>query len=567
MLLKTKGQAFIHEFFQCDSFPSHSLHFFDLPIAVRKRIYRYACYECSPHEMDGGSFCIQIRSYQTLFSLKGRGNPATRLRTRPEDIGEFETAASLLSTCHTIHDEMFEIVYSDNDLQVQQGGPSGFDVLYGLKPSDIDALTGLTVTLDINRAVTPNLCYLSSYGHAACSRHLSKLTTPQEINLQEWHDALCRVLPNLPREVFCLHLVCDLQSLPLGTARKIAHRLLAPLHNKLTLQVCSVKLGPAPNMELQSLAEEVANKTMGKSQPKGQFRLLDLPQELRVQILSYTDLVTENRQVEWRPHRGYQTASRASCANFQDCASNFCRRAHAAYSQSCQCWLPPSAIFLTCRTLCFDAEQVFFRKNRIIVRSAEGEYTIQSTPALLDISRYLRHVVPARALSQLRCLEIVFPPFAGAYLQASEPTYQDWLSIIDFVSDKLNCPQLMLRVCFAIPCIFHRHGTSDPASYRSLAEPGPSTNRRADEIFASYRRALLPLSVLHFNRLRSLSLDFTPSFWMSLDAICRRTDRHWEATAASVKVEIEKQIMGEHCSGMSIAQPESQWRLDFECHE
>jgi hypothetical protein len=63
---------------------------------------------------------------------------------------------------------------------------------------------------------------------------------------------------------------------------------------------CSIRLGLKPNSALQDLAQKTANRAIGNcsDEPTFPFRFLDLPQELRRQVLEYTDLVTPLCEVE-----------------------------------------------------------------------------------------------------------------------------------------------------------------------------------------------------------------------------------------------------------------------------
>lgn len=224
-----------------------------------------------------------------------------------DDSGSFDTTAALLLSCRATHDEMFEMFCSESGFSVHQGGSRGVDVLYGLRPNNIAALTTLVVTPNINRSTTPKLCHLPTYGYDACSRHLLGSVTPDE-----------------------------------------------------------------------------------------------------------------------------------------------------------------------------------------------------TTPISLEIFQYLRTFIPAHALRHLRCLEAVFPPFMGSFLLESEPAYQDWLSVLDFVTDRLNCRQLILRVYLTAFTYGHK-------SYGAREPPIP-TDRRANQIFESYRRVFFPLSVLQAHGLRHLFLDLASPF-------------------------------------------------------
>ncbi|KAK4236341.1 hypothetical protein C8A03DRAFT_45640 [Achaetomium macrosporum] len=135
----------------------------------------------------------------------------------------------------------------------------------------------------------------------------------------------------------------------------------------------------------------------------------------------------------------------------------FCRRRHAAFSFTCNCWAPPTSIFLVCRALYRDAQLVFSR-NRFIVhdvqathRDPETASTEESYPyQRLAASHFLRDVVPANCLAYLRFLELVFPPYWPHSWPVDEhPAIVDWRDTVDWLRGKIDAPALTIRVVFA----------------------------------------------------------------------------------------------------------------------
>jgi hypothetical protein len=164
----------------------------------------------------------------------------------------------------------------------------------------------------------------------------------------------------------------------------------------------------------------------------------------------------------------------------------FCRRRHAAFSFRCQCWAPPTPLFLVCRTLLQDAQFTFFSGNRFIVHDYKAsrcwalpffrEYTnheleepprasASDTPRYaypntrFAASQFLRDVVPTHCLAYLRFLELVFPPYLAQTWPRGDhhPVLQDWRATIDWLLDKVNAPALTLRLAGAEA----PHGTPD----------------------------------------------------------------------------------------------------------
>ncbi|KAK3937195.1 hypothetical protein QBC46DRAFT_366412 [Diplogelasinospora grovesii] len=147
----------------------------------------------------------------------------------------------------------------------------------------------------------------------------------------------------------------------------------------------------------------------------------------------------------------------------------FCRRRHAAFSFTCNCWAPPTSIFLVCHALYRDAQLVFFSRNRFIVHDVQAwpgwtlDYTVQKprdpeTASIeesypyerLAASHFLREFVPANCLAYLRFLELVFPPYwPYSWPVDDHPAIVDWRDTVNWLRGKIDAPALTIRVVFA----------------------------------------------------------------------------------------------------------------------
>ncbi|KAK4233131.1 hypothetical protein C8A03DRAFT_48229 [Achaetomium macrosporum] len=185
----------------------------------------------------------------------------------------------------------------------------------------------------------------------------------------------------------------------------------------------------------------------------------------------------------------------------------FCRRRHAAFSFACNCWAPPTNLFLVCRALYRDAQFVFFSGNRFIVHDFHALLpwdlpAVQREPSTPDaaststntkyypferlaISEFLRDVVPTHCLANLRFLELVFPPYVPhGWPDSQHPAVRDWVATIDWLRGHINTPALTLRVVMADfwagPLIGRRR----------------MTKALADDIIRGYRCIINPLRPL-----------------------------------------------------------------------
>jgi hypothetical protein len=121
----------------------------------------------------------------------------------------------------------------------------------------------------------------------------------------------------------------------------------------------------------------------------------------------------------------------------------------------CDCWAPPTSLFLLNREMRQDALQVFYGQNRFVV-TPTGGFTwtgLDNPPTRLPISVFLSSVVPQDALHYLRLLEMIFPPFGvdepSMYCSAQRSQWQGWADTLEKVQEHLDLQKLTIRAYFA----------------------------------------------------------------------------------------------------------------------
>lgn len=384
-------------------------------------------------------------------------------------------------------------------------------MLRNLTANSIALLTQLVIHINVASCEKGQACCKADPGESnLCLKNDKPLGTSSPAIISEWQSIARYILARIDPFRLRMYFVCDVDGL------ETAKDLMEPFCSTPTLADCSIRLSEQPDPLLRDLAQEVATHAMGYQyhssldQTQSAFRFLDLPRELRLQILEYTDLVTLLSEVEWNPERNFNLHYRnwrcgGSFDGFFDCCVDshwacqfrncwqgkswpvgcFCRRYHAAFSSSCYCWSPPASLFLICKQLREDAQEVFFARNRFIIVPSRGcTSPAESTPARLEISIFLRDVIPSQALPRLRSMEIVFPPFYDDYLRPHESAYQDWLQTIEYVSKLLNLPMLTLRV-HMVDYVCHGEPVGD---FRNTL-----TKEQGMTIIKMYMRTLWPL--------------------------------------------------------------------------
>ncbi|KAK4151394.1 hypothetical protein C8A00DRAFT_45399 [Chaetomidium leptoderma] len=174
----------------------------------------------------------------------------------------------------------------------------------------------------------------------------------------------------------------------------------------------------------------------------------------------------------------------------------FCRRLHAAFAFECNCWGPPTGLFLICHTLRRDAEFVFFSGNRFIVHDVDATqpWALPGVELEGDIypykrftaSQFLRDIVPAHCLAHLRFLELVFSPFdPPGWPHNDHATVLDWCATVDWIRGKINAPALTIR--FVMIDIYPLPG----CSFRQAL-----TEDEGIEILKGYERVMHPVKPL-----------------------------------------------------------------------
>lgn len=440
--------------------------FLGLPPAIRRQIY-----------LESG-----VCTGQTIdLSLRAR-IPYSPAGTIHQVLLERRKFYTLLFICRTIYAELSHIIYSENSIIVQQSSrEKGFQALRNLTTVSTSVLRSLTVHLN------GGLCCL--YGCCGGSMDTYKISCPnrgrkaslansapmdQKV-LDDWLRTMEYITANVKPFSLELYLISDVQD------HEIALQIVHPIIKFAKFKRCVIRLCHDRDPALERLAEATAIRAIGGQQPPESnpphLSLLDLPQEIRNQILQYTDLVTPMKEVMWNPKDGYSvcycistwdemaeasfgtTSAISHSFKFRNCWATsppgcFCRRFHAVSSSSsmCRCWSPPTSLFLVCHEILDAARILFFSTNRFIITSSNGPTAIaETTPERLEASVFLTDVVPFTSLRWLRSVELVFPPFEDDYLRATEPAYSDWLQTTDYFKNQLNLPMMDLHMHMADP--------------------------------------------------------------------------------------------------------------------
>ena len=220
--------------------------------------------------------------------------------------------------------------------------------------------------------------------------------------------------------------------------------------------------------EFQELARTTALKLTGRSLDalNSPFRFLDLPREIQLHILRFTDLVI-NKDIAWCPDSDYEgprvfdASSLVSeddwntdteayryvsncCEKCSDIKDNcFCRSLDGAYSTGCTCWWMPMSIFLVSRQMREDATTIFFSLNNFLILPPlesfpQGSRHTQPLEVLRFFSRFA-----ARGRKHLRSVTWILPELDHMW----GPTERgEWEQVVDICAQELSIERLVFTI-------------------------------------------------------------------------------------------------------------------------
>lgn len=488
----------------------------------------HAFYVCRPLSASA-STCMLVCALQAKiaaygFQLHGSNQP------------EHCHFHGLLLSCRAVYTEASVLLYRTNRFIIRYCDIGSLEPLRNLTPLALSNLTHLKVILneaschsevswnrDAVRKID-NDHHLTSLGvdgiepnpRLGLPGHGKVISASEEAVKQllaDWESMVDHLSSRISPGVLDLSVVCDVLYEDIDTAKRVV----APLARLPLLKDCHLRLSNLRTPELSSLAQDAARKACGLSYPQvsepGSYshvtssapllgsRLMELPPELRLYVLEYTDLVTPWKEVTWRRQGRVFLASRARCAKlkpggeerevhhgcqFVDCwhaypepsIGCFCRVKHSAFSSHCKCWESPLPLLLVCRALYKEAQSVLFSQNRYVIHDYDCRCPKEAPSRCIGSSAasvFLDEAVPKDCLGHLRFLEFVYPP----YNHDAWPLAEDWKETIDRVKGDLNLPALTVRLVMA------------KSDYFSLLRH--VSKEQGEEILAGYNRILEPL--------------------------------------------------------------------------
>ncbi|KAI1274850.1 hypothetical protein F5Y07DRAFT_409607 [Xylaria sp. FL0933] len=341
----------------------------------------------------------------------------------------------------------------------------GLDAITRLTPDQCRSLRDLYVQLHISA------CYTFMAGKSGIP-----ITSER---ILKWQTAIRHVLSHANPKELSLYLICDTGA-STETDAVLEPLLASPgLLKNFSLRLCTERVHDAI-----TVARKAAARIEGRVETTKPFRFLDLPTELRMQVLEYTDLVTPYNQIQWDSQQGFcvldprfnwsddplkrEGKVQRTCHFFlHSCKSGwapgrqdiFCDVESSAYSPQCQCstspsfWTTPGALMLVCRAMYEDAIRTLYHYNRIVIKppgySLRKPMSLDNAPTTPDAAQFILMHKQPHVLRYLRNIEIFFPERDPSFFpQLSSPFYTDWEFAINRLREHGNPRALSFTIHF-----------------------------------------------------------------------------------------------------------------------
>ncbi|KAI1284425.1 hypothetical protein F5Y07DRAFT_3146 [Xylaria sp. FL0933] len=449
-------------------------------------------------------------------------------RPRTQDLRgpdlDWAPTSVLLRTCRLVYAEVSSLIYSANRFVTHDLHP-----LRKLSPSSLSSLTSLKIQIHSApvRCLVNDNCNLLYMGYSGKALDSS---SPHDAQiLDEWAVTAFHVGAYIKEGKLELSVICDVED------GKAADLVVAPLRRWPLLAGCSIRLSNERNDLLYDLARTNARALMGVSDalPSTFHQYLQLPVELRLKVLEYTDLVTPWTHVTWNQQGfGVKTPNccRAGllhtnpwkvytlgvpepgkndglsdwiCSNkeyrlfghswdwdhyacqFRPCQREtvwysgtgcFCSAYHAAYTPSCNCWRPPRSLFMVSKQFREEAWFVFLSSNHFDLRCLDYSHPRYIRP----ISNFLVGLTSANMFQHVKSLRLDLrnARFDSPHTPSSESpettAEAEWRCAATLISSKSNLRYLDIDTQ-------RLHYDEALATWRDL---------KAEEIFSIVRQAV-----------------------------------------------------------------------------
>ena len=421
---------------------------------------------------------------------------------------------NLLYVCHAMHKEVERLLYGENRFVITRRDPGGLTSLENLSISAIRQLRQLTIRINISSCVgvccdkssrCDNWREIKDWKHEHDSP-FSSLSDSDGSLISQWRQ-ICSHLANIVPDQLALYIICDCQDL------EAAEMIIKPLLALPRLRDCAIRLSLGYRKQLQHLATRAVFLVTGRQRiPAAPFRFLDLPMEVQLQILAYTNLVSSRSwsRVYYFDDRFFHCEIKRPCsgdasvepAKVDSCDASiiwldgsaprcFCTRMHSAFTFQCRCEDDPSKHFLVSRHFKDLAELVYYGKNYFIIAS-NGLMPTYYEGISSEVSRRRDHSATLPFVQWFRNNSLYLVKYLELNFKQLEPTsgllslagWKQWLNTIDVLRSHPGISKLTLDIRMSEPFWFPPWEKSEDESMPNISELNA---QREDRMINIYR--------------------------------------------------------------------------------
>ncbi|MCJ1279769.1 hypothetical protein MMC21_007593 [Puttea exsequens] len=348
-----------------------------------------------------------------------------------------------------MHLEAETVLYGMNQFKVSRHMPGdNLEVLRALNPRVWALLTSLHISLSEVRPFIFGAKDVESLVTIDMQDMAGRRT------LHKWAAVSRDILSYITAHQLRFSLSCNVKDIE--TAREIV----APLDGLPPMSELSICLAADPERrEIKEVARDAISRLTQRETQRGartaalrssSLSWTSLPKELRLDILSRTDLVDHFSLI--MPHNysnrrhGFEIAAGELEARETQCCYNCtptlstcaCAPIHAAFATCCTCATVPAAVFCVSKDMNTEATVTFFSRNRFRL---SGDFAANT---LFIQSRLARNVTATSCIRMLD-LEISIAQLYDMRDPNSRTAY-DWAALVACVASSLHLPKLWLSV-------------------------------------------------------------------------------------------------------------------------
>ncbi|KIM94177.1 hypothetical protein OIDMADRAFT_61009 [Oidiodendron maius Zn] len=401
--------------------------FLGLPFNIRCQIY-YAAGLLPNHYIDLNYWALSktVHEFADVADSDFRVEAIQLQRQREVERLDRHTSTALclpihlLLVCRVIHHEVTSLVYGLNTFAISPHEPGGLGALEKLGVSALKELRILIVKL--------NDCSPLRYRRST----LGGVSRADRRAVEQWRRICMRLSAYVPPLQLRLCLICDCSDWQ--TVREVAN-----ISSALpVLQDCAIRFFTRPVELLKQLARQTALRLTAQKEPAlNPFPFLNLPKELQLRILEYTNLVASTA-LEWSPDSpltfGPSTCTRPTnetsatgtgleFLGWELFPSIFlCSTKVSAFNSHCTCERFTRSYFLINREFRNLATEIFYSCNRFVILHKGRDFSNTLSEARSESLPLLTYLtsIPTGAIGHLIRLTLIFPPFEPSYLQSSQ---------------------------------------------------------------------------------------------------------------------------------------------------